>query len=442
MVLDEKGAVVDVRAASLRLRASEESEPHVCSFQAGTLSAPPSCPSKRPHPKRSAGLRGSSHVSSAPCGWAMPRSSSSRCPFVNRVRPSRKRSSVGGGARTASSPMMPAPSFDTHTTSRRLDASASTAANARRWSGTHVAEHRRMEDHELGVVGRLGEQGRQILDQVARPDGGTLSPRQFDRPFEPAAALVMIRPHARHEPPDRILVAHVHRMEIQSPPPDDLRNRRGHWNWTRERAPQVNGRRGLAERPRLELVVELVEQQAEAGAGPDLDERQWARRQGRKQHGTAPDLVGLRSPGPHHVADLAAAPSQELPQLGARARHVVAPGQKLDGRKEEIGLSHGHPRQKAHHAVILGDGERELVVSLGVPPALPVGKRPIPELDSRGVVHSFRNRTCWTAWSGPFFKIRCARPRVGRMFSSRFGSLISRQMRVATASASSLLRSA
>ena len=79
-----------------------------------------------------------------------------------------------------------------------------------------------------------------------------------------------------------------------------------------------------------------------------------------------------------------------------------------------------------------------LTQALGKPPRL----EPY-QLRSMGVVvHSFRNRTCWTAWSGPFFKIRCARSRVGRMFSSRFGSLISRQMRVATASASSLLRSA
>ena len=182
----------------------------------------------------------------------MPRSSSCRCP-VRESRAPEQEAQLARRRRQCGDLLDDAGALIRHphdvSPARRLREHGGKCPSMVR---THVAEDRRMEDHELGVLGRLGEQGGQILDQVARLDDGRLSPRQFDRPFESSATLVMIRPHARHEPPDRILVAHVHRVEVQSAPPDDRRDRRGKWNRTRERAPQVNGRRDVAERRRLE----------------------------------------------------------------------------------------------------------------------------------------------------------------------------------------------
>ena len=56
--------------------------------------------------------------------------------------------------------------------------------------------------------------------------------------------------------------------------------------------------------------------------------------------------------------------------------------------------------------------------------------------------HSFRSRTSSTAWSRPLRRMRSARSRVGRMFFTRFGSLISAQMRPAVSAASASERRA
>src|SRR6476469_9456578 len=48
-----------------------------------------------------------------------------------------------------------------------------------------------------------------------------------------------------------------------------------------------------------------------------------------------------------------------------------------------------------------------------------------------------RRRTRRTSWLSPLDSTRLARERVGRMFSTRLGPLISRQMRLAVATASS-----
>ena len=56
--------------------------------------------------------------------------------------------------------------------------------------------------------------------------------------------------------------------------------------------------------------------------------------------------------------------------------------------------------------------------------------------------HNFRSFTVCTEWSFPFFRMRWARSRVGRMFSLRFTALISRQICPATFVASSADRPA
>ena len=69
-----------------------------------------------------------------------------------------------------------------------------------------------------------------------------------------------------------------------------------------------------------------------------------------------------------------------------------------------------------------GDGQRAV-------PRAPAGARlrraRLPD------AYSLRNRTRSTAWSGPLVSTSVARPRVGRMFCSRLGSLIESQIRSA-----------
>jgi len=158
---------------------------------------------------------------------------------------------------------------------------------------THVVQHRRVEYDELGVARYLGQHARKVINQVASADSGRVGPGQFDRTFEPSPTLRMIRPNARPQPPDRIIVMHVDRTGIQTPSPDNLRNRRGEWDGSSNHAPQVNGRGRLADGSRSEVVIETVEEQAQASACTHFDERQGSGRKGRKQHGTAPDLVRL-----------------------------------------------------------------------------------------------------------------------------------------------------
>ena len=53
------------------------------------------------------------------------------------------------------------------------------------------------------------------------------------------------------------------------------------------------------------------------------------------------------------------------------------------------------------------------------------------------LTYSLRSLTRRTAWSGPFSSTRVARPRVGRMFCTRFGSLTSAQIDSAVSRAAS-----
>ena len=53
--------------------------------------------------------------------------------------------------------------------------------------------------------------------------------------------------------------------------------------------------------------------------------------------------------------------------------------------------------------------------------------------------HNFRSATSSTMWLSPFFRMRSARCRVGRMFSCRFTRLMRSQIEVAVAAASSSL---
>ena len=56
-----------------------------------------------------------------------------------------------------------------------------------------------------------------------------------------------------------------------------------------------------------------------------------------------------------------------------------------------------------------------------------------------GAAYNFRSATSSTMWLSPFFRIRSARCRVGRMFSCRFTRLILSQIDVAVCAASSSL---
>ena len=197
----------------------------------------------------------------------------------------------------------------------------------------------------------------------------------------------MVRINAREQPPDRVIIPHVDGAQIQASPPCDLRNRGRERNGPGNRTLQMDRRTHLADGSGSELVVEAIEEQAQAGARTDLDERQRTGRQRREQYGAASDLVGLRPAGAHQVADLAAAPAHERPQLGRRPRHVLWSGEELDGREEEIRLDHRHVGDKPDQLVVLGHRQGKRVVGIGVPLQLRIGELPVSPLDADRIVH-------------------------------------------------------
>ncbi len=74
--------------------------------------------------------------------------------------------------------------------------------------------------------------------------------------------------------------------------------------------------------------------------------------------------------------------------------------------------------------------------------ARPVRRLRTGEGKSGAAVYSLRSRIRLTAWSGPFVMTSVARPLVGRMFSTRLGSLMDDQIRFAVSTASASVRSA
>ena len=217
----------------------------------------------------------------------------------------------------------PGASFDSHTTGRRFDASASVLANALSPLGAHVREDRRVEHDELGVGRRLGEHGRKIVHQVAGPDRSRIGPGDADGRFEPMPSRTVIRPHARLEPPNRVIVVHVDRMQIQTTPPGDPGQGRGERSGPRHLTAHVNGRGRSPDARRSEPIGELIEPQAEARARAHFDERQGSGREGREQDRTTADLVRLRPARPHDVRDLRPA---LLSRAAAALRRSVACG--------------------------------------------------------------------------------------------------------------------
>jgi hypothetical protein len=138
-----------------------------------------------------------------------------------------------------------------------------------------------VEDDELGTVRCLGQHSGEIVNQVAGTDGGRPGPGQADCAFESSPTLTMIRPNARQQPLDRIIVMHADWIRIQTASPDNARNRRGERDGSGRRALQVNGRGRLTDGSRSQFVIKLVEEQTQASARTNLDERQGSRRQRR-----------------------------------------------------------------------------------------------------------------------------------------------------------------
>src|SRR5687767_10378143 len=100
---------------------------------------------------------------------------------------------------------------------------------------------------------------------------------------------------------------HVDRPGVEALAPRHIWKRGGQWNGSIRRASQVHGRGGFTDAGRSEVVVKAIEQQAQASARADFEQRQRSRWQRREQDGAAPDFVGLRAARSHHVAKLASA---------------------------------------------------------------------------------------------------------------------------------------
>jgi hypothetical protein len=123
-----------------------------------------------------------------------------------------------------------------------------------------------VENNKLSGVRHLRQQGRKFIDQVPRPDHGRLRPRQVNRTFEPSPTFRMIRPHAGQQPPDSVIITDVDRRRIETPSPDDLRDRGRHGKRSGNSAPEKNRGGHLTEGSRSQLIAEPVEEQAQSGA--------------------------------------------------------------------------------------------------------------------------------------------------------------------------------
>ena len=143
----------------------------------------------------------------------------------------------------------------------------------------------------------------------------------------------------------------------------------------------------LADGSGSELVVEAIEEQAQAGARTDLDERQRTGRQRRKQYGSSVRPRWSASGG-------CASGRRSRGRAGARMSATRPPpaaclwsGEELDGREEEIRLDHRHVGDKADQLVVLGHRQGKRVVDIGVPLQLRIGELPISPLDADRIVH-------------------------------------------------------
>ena len=98
---------------------------------------------------------------------------------------------IGVGARAAMSGKTDGTSLLIQTARDRRTESDKAQAGLER---AHIGQHRRMEDDERGIGGRLGHQGRQVSRKIAAHDAWRLATRRRQGSPQVAAALILFRP--------------------------------------------------------------------------------------------------------------------------------------------------------------------------------------------------------------------------------------------------------
>ena len=171
------------------------------------------------------------------------------------------------------------------------------------------------------------------------PDHGRVPAGDVDGGAQPLAALVLLRPDQVLQPRHRVGVRDVERVEVDTAPPGDVRVGGGDG--------QVAGGPGAQQRTAAPpqpadgrpLVVVAVGEQAETGAGPDLDQRQRPldEPEDRDEGRETADLVGLGRPlhdgGAHRRLLLEQHGTQGV--VRRRGGGTVPPG----GGEDQVGLA-------------------------------------------------------------------------------------------------------
>ena len=192
---------------------------------------------------------------------------------------------------------------------------------------------------------------------------GRLPASDVDGGAQPLPALVLLRPDQVLQPRHRVGVRDVERVEVDTAPPGDVRVGGGDG--------QVAGGPGAQQRTAAPpqpaqgrpLVVVAVGEQAETGAGPDLDQGQRPvdEPEDRDEGRETADLVGLGRPlhdgGAHGRLLLEQHGTQGV--VRRRGGGTVPPGSGED----QVGLAlDGRQRaQPGQHLLVVGDAERPLL---------------------------------------------------------------------------------
>jgi hypothetical protein len=196
-----------------------------------------------------------------------------------------------------------------------------------------------MQHYETSVWWSIVHQARQIITQIPPDHDWWRRARELNRRHESLASNRVVRPHAREQPSSRMAIVNVNRFHIEAPAPDDMRPKRSRPHCTAHGTCKLHRRRGRTD-TRLSIVnEELVEQKAQTRAGPHFDKRDRPRWQRWRDHGAAPDLVGLGPVRPHHIGKrrtIGAQYSRESSHVGG---HAVCPLDELDRGEKQVGLS-------------------------------------------------------------------------------------------------------
>ena len=151
-----------------------------------------------------------------------------------------------------------------------------------RRSRQDISKHRAMKDDERRVSRGRCCQWRQVCQQIAPDHIRRIAPRDVDGGAQSRYPLILSGPDQRLKPCRVLLRFHVDWIEVQSSAPHDARDRFRHrgraGDFTSEHRRAAFARYGRIN-SRVAVVVSIViQQQAQPGRGPDLQQRERLRK--------------------------------------------------------------------------------------------------------------------------------------------------------------------